>query len=125
MIFRMAGGLSIFVACLGLLGLATYNIERRAKELGIRKVLGANAINLFLLLSSSFAKQVALAFLIAVPVAYYVMQRWLSTFEYRIPLHVGIFLLAGSIALLIAMATISYRAIMAAYASPLRALSQE
>jgi putative ABC transport system permease protein len=125
MIFRMAGGLSIFVACLGLLGLATYNIERRTKELGIRKVLGASAINLFMLLSSSFVRQVALAFVIAAPVSYYVMQRWLSIFQYRIPLHVGIFLMAGAIALLIAMATISYRSIRAAHASPLRALRQE
>jgi putative ABC transport system permease protein len=125
MIFQMGGALSIFVACLGLLGLATYNIERRTKELGVRKVLGARALNLFLLLSSSFTRQVGIAYLIACPIAYFGMRQWLSIFEYRIPLHVGIFLSAGGTALLIALITISYRSLKAAYASPLNALRQE
>jgi putative ABC transport system permease protein len=125
MIFQMGGALSIFVACLGLLGLATYNIERRTKELGVRKVLGASALNLFLLLSSSFTRQVGIAYLIACPIAYFGMRQWLSIFEYRIPLHVGIFLSAGGTALLIALITISYRSLKAAYASPLNALRQE
>lgn len=125
MIFRMGGALSIFVACLGLFGLATYNIERRTKELGIRKVLGASAMNLFLMLSSTFAKQVGIAYLIASPIAYYIMNQWLKIFEYKISLHVGIFLLSGAIALVIALATVSYRSLKAAFASPVNSLRQE
>jgi putative ABC transport system permease protein len=125
MIFRMGGALSIFIACLGLFGLATYNIQRRTKELGIRKVLGASGLNLFLLLSTSFAKQVGIAFLIATPLAWYMMKEWLKVFEYRIPLHAGIFLLSGLIALLIALATISYRTFKAARANPVNSLRQE
>lgn len=125
MIFRMGGGLSIFVACLGLLGLASYNIQRRTKELGIRKVFGASGLHLFLLLSSTFTKQVGFAFLIATPVAWYVMNEWLKGFEYRISLHVGFFLLAGIIALVIALASTSYRALKSAHANPLKSLRQE
>lgn len=105
----MGGVLSIFIACLGLFGLATYNIQRRAKELGIRKVLGASGLNLFVLLSSSFVKQVMIAFLIATPLSWYIMKEWLKVFEYKITLHAGIFLLAGMLALLIALVTVSYR----------------
>lgn len=125
MIFRMGGALSIFVACLGLFGLATYNIQRRTKELGIRKVLGASGVNLFLLLSSSFAKQVGLAFLIATPLAWYVMKEWLKVFEYRISLHAGIFIFSGMIALVIALLTISYRTLKAVRGNPVNSLRQE
>lgn len=125
MIFRWGGGLSILVACLGLFGLATYNIEKRTKELGIRKVLGASSTNLFVLLSSTFARQVGIAFIIATPVAYYVMKKWLNGFEYKISLSVGTFLSAGFIALLIALLTVSYRSIKAANSNPLDALKQE
>lgn len=121
----MGGALSIFVACLGLLGLATYNIQRRTRELGIRKVLGASGMNLFLLLSSSFVKQVGLAFVIATPLAWYAMREWLTAFQYRISLHAGIFLLAGAIALLIALATVSYRTLRAVRANPVNSLRQE
>jgi putative ABC transport system permease protein len=125
MIFRMGGALSIFVACLGLFGLATYNIERRTKELGIRKVLGASSANLFVLLSSAFTKQVAIAFIIASPVAYYVMNEWLKGFEYKITLDVWIFLASGMVAFFIALATVSYRSIKAAHGNPLDALKQD
>lgn len=125
MIFRMGGMLSILVASLGLFGLATYNLQRRTKEMGIRKVLGASGIGLFLLLLSSFAKQVGIAFLIAAPLAWFAMKEWLEVFEYRISLHAGIFLLAGFIALLIALLTISYRTFMAVRENPVKALRQE
>jgi putative ABC transport system permease protein len=121
----MGGALSISIACLGLFGLATYNIQRRTKELGIRKVLGASGLNLFLLLSSSFAKQVGIAFLIATPLAWYMMKEWLKVFEYKISLHPGIFLLSGLIALLIALATISYRTFKATRGNPVNSLRQE
>jgi putative ABC transport system permease protein len=125
MIFRTGGALSIFIACLGLFGLATYNIQRRTKELGIRKVLGATGFNLFILLSSSFAKQVGIAFIIATPLAYYLMSEWLKVFEYKISLGASIFILSGLIALFIALATISYRTFKAVHANPVSALRQE
>jgi len=125
LIFRAGGALSIFVASLGLFGLATYNIQRREKELGIRKVLGASGVNLFLLLSSSFAKQVGIAFLIATPLAWYLMNEWLKVFEYKISLHPGIFLFSGLIALLIAFSTISYRTFNATRRNPVNSLRQE
>ena len=125
MIFRMGGVLSIFIACLGLFGLATYNIQRRTKELGIRKVLGASGLNIFILLSTSFAKQVVIAFLIATPVAYYLMREWLNVFEYRVSLGVSVFIFSGVIALFIAISTISYRTYKASRANPVNALRQD
>ncbi|MFZ6010683.1 MAG: ABC transporter permease [Bacteroidota bacterium] len=125
MIFRMGGALSIFVACLGLFGLATYTIERRSKEVGIRKVLGASVADLFMLLSSSFAKQVSIAFLVASPIAYFIMNNWLDEFEYKISLSPLIFLLAGAIAMVVALVTVGYRSLKAAGANPLNALRQE
>ncbi len=125
MIFRMGGGLSILVACLGLFGLATYNIERRTKELGVRKVLGASNMNLFVLLSSSFTKQVIVAFLIASPLAYFVMREWLKGFEYKISIGVELFLASGLIAFLIALTTVGYRSLKAANSNPLNALRQD
>lgn len=125
MIFKMGGGLSIFIACMGLFGLATFSMERRAKELAIRKVLGAGGLHLFLLLTSTFTKQVGIAFLIASPLAWYIMNEWLKAFEYRISLHAGFFVLAGFIAIFIALATISYRALKSAHANPLNSIKQE
>ena len=125
MIFVMGGVLSIAVACLGLFGLATYNIQRRTKELGVRKLLGATGLNLFLLLSLEFAKQVAIAFAIATPLSWYMMKLWLDEFAYRIPLHAGIFLFSGVLALLIALLTISYRTVAATRTNPIQALKQE
>jgi putative ABC transport system permease protein len=124
-IFRIGGALSIFVACLGLFGLATYNIERRMKEMGIRKVLGATGINLFVLLSSSFTMQVGIAFLIAAPIAYFTMAEWLDAFAYRTGMHAGIFFLAGLAVLLIALLTISYRTLQAVHANPIKSLKEE
>ena len=103
----------------------SHNIQRRTKELGIRKVLGASGLNLFLMLSSSFAKQVGIAFLIATPFAWYIMKQWLQVFEYKVSLHAGTFILAGLIALLIALATISYRTVRATRVNPVDSLRQE
>ena len=125
MIFRMGAALSVFVACLGLFGLISFTISKRRKELGIRKILGAGNANLFLLLSSSFAWQVVIAFLFASPVAYVIMQDWLSAFEYRVGIGIELFLIAGLIAVLIAMVTISYRAIKAIRSNPVDSLRYE
>jgi putative ABC transport system permease protein len=125
MIFQMAGALSILVACLGLLGLANYHVERKSKELGIRKILGAGSLNLFLMVSLSFTRQVALAFVLACPLAWYVMREWLSAFEYRIPLSVGVFVLAGAMVLLLALLTVSYQSVKAAMFNPIDSLRTE
>jgi putative ABC transport system permease protein len=125
MIFQMAGALSIIVACLGLLGLANYQVERKAKELGIRKILGAGSISLFLMVSISFTRQVALAFVLACPVAWYVMREWLSKFEYRIPLGAGVFALAGLMVLALALLTVSYQSVKAAMFNPIDSLRKE
>lgn len=125
MIFQMAGALSILVACLGLLGLANYHVERKTKELGIRKILGAGPLNLFLMVSLSFTRQVLLAFVLACPLAWYVMREWLSAFEYRIPLNAGVFILAGAMVLLLALLTVSYQSVKAAMFNPIDSLRTE
>ena len=125
LIFKMAAFLCIFVACLGLLGLASFMVEKRKKELGIRKILGANEFGLFYLLSSAIGKQVAIAFVIASPLAWYIMSNWLQAFEYRVNFGVGVFLISGLIALSIALLTISYRAFKAINSNPVDSLRQE
>lgn len=124
-IFKVGAGLSIFIACLGLFGLASFTIQKRVKELGIRKVLGASEWKIFVLLSSSFTKQILLAFLIASPVAFWIMDNWLQNFQYRVGVGVGVFLLAGIGTLLIALLTVSYRAVRAANSNPVNSLRNE
>lgn len=118
-------GLAIFVACLGLLGLAAYMAEQRTKEIGIRKVLGASVGGIVILLSKEFLKWVLIANVIAWPVAYYFMGSWLENFAYRIDLTAGAFILAGAAALIIAMITVSLQAAKAATANPVEALKYE
>ncbi len=125
MIFQMAGALSIFVACLGLLGLANYHLERKTKELGIRKILGAGSMSLFMMVSFSFTRQVALAFILACPLAWYLMQKWLGGFEYRISLNAGVFIIAGGIVLLLALLTVSYQSLKAAMFNPVDSIRNE
>ena len=117
--------LAIFVACLGLFGLASFTAEQRTKEIGIRKTLGAPVSNLVLLLSREFLKLVAIANLIAWPIAYYMMERWLRDFVYRIDLGVSVFILGGGLALVIALVTVSFQAMRAATANPVDALRYE
>jgi putative ABC transport system permease protein len=117
--------LTILVACLGLLGLAAYVTERRTKEIGIRKVLGASVPSIVVLLSKEFTCLVLVANLIAWPLAWYAMHRWLESFAYRIELGPGVFVLGGVLALLIAWLTVSFQAIRAARANPVEALRYE
>jgi putative ABC transport system permease protein len=124
-LFTTFSCLAIFIACLGLLGLATYTAELRTKEIGIRKVLGANVANIVTLISKDFIFLIVLSMLIATPVAWYFMNQWLAGFAYRIEIHFWIFLLAGVNALVIAVLTISYQAIRAALANPVKALKSE
>lgn len=111
-------GLVIFISCLGLFGLAAYTARARIKEIGIRKVLGASATGISLLLSKDFVKLITISILVAVPVAWLTMDNWLSSYDYRIKITWDIFALAGAGAILIALATVSYQAIKAALANP-------
>jgi putative ABC transport system permease protein len=117
--------LAIFIACLGLFGLAAFVTEKRVKEIGIRKVLGASIFEIVILLSKEFSKWVILANIIAWPAAYYIMNSWLQDFAYRINLSLTVFLFSGLLALLIALATVSYQAIKAAIANPVESLKYE
>ena len=117
--------MAIFIACLGLFGLAAFMAEQRAKEIGIRKVLGANITGIIGLLSKDFLKLVLIAILIAVPLSYFFMDKWLADFAYRIEMQWWIFALAGFGAALIAFLTISVQSIKAAIANPIKALKNE
>ena len=117
--------LAIFIACLGLLGLAAFVTEQRTKEIGIRKVLGASIPSLLFMLSKEFLKWVIIANIIAYPVAYFVMNNWLKDFAYRININLWVFALAGFIALIIALLTVSSHAIKAATANPVKSLRYE
>lgn len=118
-------GLTIFVACLGLFGLAAFSAEQRTKEVGVRKVLGASMAGLIGLLSQDFVKLVLIANLIAWPVAWYTMYLWLQDFAYRIDISWWVFIAAGGLALLIALLTVSTQAIRTAMVNPVEALRYE
>ncbi|HLG38479.1 MAG TPA: FtsX-like permease family protein, partial [Chitinophagaceae bacterium] len=117
--------LTILISCLGLFGLAAFDTERRTKEIGIRKVLGADMKNLITLLSKDFLKLVAIAIILASPVAYYLMNKWLQDFAYRVNISWWIFIVAGVLALLIASLTVSFQAIRAAITNPVKSLRTE
>jgi putative ABC transport system permease protein len=123
--FGYASALAILIACLGLFGLTAFTAERRTKEIGIRKVLGASVSQVVLLLTGDFLKPVGLAFLLAVPVAFLTMQRWLETFAYRIDLGPGVFLQAGALAFGVALAAVGWLSLRAALADPGRSLRYE
>ncbi len=118
-------GLTIFISCLGLFGLATYMAENRIKEIGIRKVLGASVTGIATLLSIDFLKLVGIAFLIAAPVAWWAMSKWLETYTYRIHMEWWVFALAALISIMIAIITVSYQAIKAAVSNPVKSLRSE
>ncbi len=116
---------ALFIACLGLLGLTSFITELRKKEIGIRKVLGAPVKNIIQIISGEFVILVIIANIIAVPVAYYFMDKWLEDFAYRIALSWWIFIISGSIALIIALLTVCFQAIKAATANPVESLKYE
>lgn len=117
--------LAILVACMGLFGLATYAAEQRTKEIGIRKVLGASVNGIVQLLSSDFIRLVAISALIAFPIAWWAMHKWLDNFAFRVSIHWWVFLVAAVAALLIALATISFQAVKAALMNPVNSLRSE
>jgi putative ABC transport system permease protein len=123
--FSIFSGFAIFIACLGLLGLSLFATAQRTKEIGVRKVLGASVVNIVTLLSKDFIVLVAVAFVVASPVAWWVMHRWLQDFAYRVDIEWWVFAAAGVLAALIALATISFQAIRAATMNPVRSLRTE
>ncbi|MGJ8658286.1 MAG: ABC transporter permease [Cellulophaga fucicola] len=117
--------LAIFVACLGLFGLAAFTAEQRKKEIGVRKVLGASVLGITQMLSADFLKLVIVSLLVAFPVAYILMQKWLQEFAYRIDIGWLVFFIAGMCAVIIALITVSFQAIKAATANPIKSLRTE
>jgi putative ABC transport system permease protein len=124
-IIAILASLAIIIACLGLFGLASYSAERRVKEVGIRKVLGASVFNLAALLSGSFIRLVIVSIVIAWAIAWFLMSRWLQDFAYRINMSWWVFAIAGLAAILIALITVSFQAIKAAVANPVNSLRSE
>ncbi|HDT14559.1 MAG TPA: FtsX-like permease family protein [Candidatus Aminicenantes bacterium] len=124
-IFRTFAWLSVGIGCLGLFGLASFSAERRTKEIGIRKVLGASTGGLAVLLSKEFTRWALVANLVAWPVAYFAMSRWLRNFAYRMDIGPGVFLMAGALALAVAILTVSSQAVKAALSDPVRSLRYE
>ena len=124
-IVGVLAGLAIIISCLGLFGLASHSAERRVKEVGIRKVLGASVQNIVAMLSKDFLKYVFIAALIALPLAWFSVNKWLQNYAYRVNISWWIFLLAVLVAMLIALITISFQAIKAAIANPVKSLRTE
>lgn len=124
-LFRDFSIVAIIIACLGLLGLAMYSAETRTKEIGIRKVLGASVPNIISLISKEFLVLVLIANLIAIPVSFYLLNKWLENFAYRIEISWWVFVLSGGIALMIAFITVSFQALKAAAANPVDSLKYE
>jgi ABC-type antimicrobial peptide transport system permease subunit len=122
---RVFAALAIIISCLGLFGLAAYTAERRTKEIGIRKVLGASVSGIAGLLSKDFLQLVALACLIAFPLAWWAMTNWLQNYEYRVNIHWWVFAIAGMLSVMIALLTVSFQAIKAAISNPVRSLRTE
>ncbi|TWR31380.1 FtsX-like permease family protein [Mucilaginibacter pallidiroseus] len=118
-------GLTIFISCLGLFGLATYMAQNRIKEIGVRKVLGASVMGVTTMLSKDFLKLVAIAFLVATPVAWYSMHNWLQGYTYRIDISIWIFALAALLTTIISIITVSFQAVKAALANPVKSLRSE
>jgi putative ABC transport system permease protein len=121
-IVKLASALSVFIACMGLFGLATLTVTRRTKEIGIRKIMGANVLQIVQLVSKDFVVLVAVAALISFPVAWWAMRKWLADFSYRVDISWWVFLVAGGLAIFIALITVAFQAIKAALANPVKSL---
>ena len=117
--------ITIFIACLGLFGLAAYTAEQRTKEIGVRKVMGASVLQIISLLSKDFTKLVIVSCLIACPISYFAMNEWLQNFAYRTNISLWIFFVSGGLALIIALATVSVQTLKSAQSNPVEALKYE
>lgn len=123
--FAVFAAIVLLISCFGLFGLATFAAEIRTKEIGIRKVLGASVASITALLSKDFLKLVLVAIVIASPVAYYLMNKWLESFAYKTEISVWVFAAAGSLAVGVACLTVGYQAIRAALVNPVKSLKTE
>ena len=117
--------MAILISCLGLFGLAAFSAEQRQKEIGIRKVLGASVAGVVGLLSKEFVKLVSISFIIATPVAWWAMNKWLQAFAYKVDITWWMFAIAGIMSIFIALATVSFQAIKAALMNPVKSLKTE
>jgi ABC-type antimicrobial peptide transport system permease subunit len=124
-LFDYFAGVAIFISCLGLFGLATFATGQRVKEIGVRKVLGASVTNIVALLTSDFLKIILISIVLAIPAAWYIMNRWLDDYAYRISISWWVFAIAGLLAIAVALLTVSFQAIKAALRNPVRSLRTE
>jgi ABC-type antimicrobial peptide transport system permease subunit len=124
-ITNIFAGLAIFICCIGLAGLASFTIEKRTREIGIRKVLGATLRQLLALISKEFLKLIAISFVIAVPVAWWLMHNWLQNYEFRVQISLWLFCSVGLLVLLLALAVVSANTMKAALRNPVRTLRTE
>ena len=123
--FKLFAGIAILIGCLGLYGLVAFAAAQRTKEVGLRKVLGASITDIVLLFSKEFVLLIGIAFVIAAPIGYYVMNNWLHSFAYQVNIGINIFVIAIVSSLIIAASTIAYQAIKAAVANPVKSLRTE
>jgi ABC-type antimicrobial peptide transport system permease subunit len=122
---QVAMGLAIFISCMGLFGLSLFTVERRAGEIGIRKVLGATTEDIALMLNRQFIRLVLLSLMIASPIAWILAHRWLQDFAFRVGIDIWVFVLAGLGAIGLALVTVSYQSIRAAMANPVKSLKAD
>jgi putative ABC transport system permease protein len=122
---QVAMGLAIFISCMGLFGLSLFTAERRAGEIGIRKVLGATTEDIALMLNRQFIRLVLLSLMIASPIAWILAHRWLQDFAFRVGIDIWVFVLAGLGAIGLALVTVSYQSIRAAMANPVKSLKAD
>ncbi|MES2807795.1 MAG: FtsX-like permease family protein, partial [Bacteroidota bacterium] len=118
-------GLTIFISCLGLFGLASYTAQNRIKEIGVRKILGASVVRITTLLSKDLVTLVIISFAVAAPIAYWAMSKWLMSYSYRVTISWWVFALAGALSVAIALLTVSYQSVKAALANPIKSLRTE
>jgi ABC-type antimicrobial peptide transport system permease subunit len=118
-------GLAIFICCIGLAGLASFTIEKRIREIGIRKVLGSSVQQILLLISKEFLRLVSIAFIIAVPLTWWAMNSWLQKYEYRIHISIWLFVVVGFLILLLTLTVVSLNTLRAARANPVKSLRTE
>ncbi|OJJ21726.1 hypothetical protein BKI52_14590 [marine bacterium AO1-C] len=124
-VFALFSGIAIFIACIGLFGLASFTVSQRSKEIGIRKVLGASITQILSLLSGGFVRLIVLSGFIAFPIAYYLMSQWLQNFAYRTTIHWSLFVLAGGVTLLITLLMVSVQSLRTAQVNPVKVLKDE
>jgi putative ABC transport system permease protein len=124
-VMKIFTGIGIVLACFGLFGLSSYAMQQRTKEIGIRKVLGANIISITFLLAKNFIMLVLIAFVIAAPVAWFAINKWLQSYTYRIKISWQVFLITALVTILIALVTVSFQSIKAALSNPVKSLRTE